>query len=83
MELMGQCGSLDLGLRMNFHEANPIDVLHRIVNNYDGPEVSECPPPRSSAPPRLNMPSPASGRGDYVKPLALTFGNLLRSAPHS
>ena len=32
---------LNVGLLMNFHEAKLIDGLHRIVNNYKGPKVSE------------------------------------------
>ena len=33
--------NLNVGLLMNFHEARLTDGLHRIVNNYQGPKVSE------------------------------------------
>lgn len=37
LRLMG----LNVGLLLNFHEAKLTDGLHRIVNNYKGPKVSE------------------------------------------
>ncbi|KAA5533996.1 GxxExxY protein [Roseiconus nitratireducens] len=33
--------NLNVGLLLNFHEAKLVDGLHRIVNNYRGPRVSE------------------------------------------
>jgi len=33
--------NLNVGLLLNFHEAKLIDGLHRIVNNYKGPKVSD------------------------------------------
>ncbi|MCR9291885.1 MAG: GxxExxY protein [bacterium] len=33
--------NLNVGLLLNFHEAKLVDGLHRIVNNYLGPRVSE------------------------------------------
>ena len=33
--------NLNVGLLLNFHEAKLTDGLHRIVNNYNGPKVSE------------------------------------------
>ena len=33
--------NLNVGLLLNFHEAKLTDGLHRIVNNYKGPKVSE------------------------------------------
>lgn len=37
LRLMG----LNVGLLLNFHETKLVDGLHRIVNNYEGPKVSE------------------------------------------
>ena len=37
LRLMG----LNVGLLLNFHEAKLTDGLHRIVNNYKGPKVSQ------------------------------------------
>jgi len=33
--------NLNVGLLLNFHETKLVDGLHRIVNNYKGPRVSE------------------------------------------
>lgn len=33
--------NLNVGLLLNFHEAKLVDGLHRIVNKYKGPKVSE------------------------------------------
>ena len=33
--------NLNVGSLLNFHEAKLVDGLHRIVNNYRGPRVSE------------------------------------------
>ena len=33
--------NLEVGLLLNFHELKLVDGLHRIVNNYEGPRVSE------------------------------------------
>ena len=33
--------NLNVGLLLNFHEAKLVDGLHRIVNNYHGPRVSD------------------------------------------
>ncbi|MEM1227754.1 MAG: GxxExxY protein [Planctomycetota bacterium] len=33
--------NLSVGLLLNFHEAKLVDGLHRIVNNYRGPRVSD------------------------------------------
>lgn len=32
---------LNVGLLLNFHETRLVDGLHRIVNDYQGPKVSE------------------------------------------